>query len=142
MKRRIIIILILTLTNFAFGQNNISKKVSESFHNENKQRLDSIAKKLNYKGGDQIKVFTIFSVNENGNIVDVKARSVHPLFEKEAIRIIKELPKMTPAEYDGKKISKKYSLPIVFEIETERAKKRRLKKEKREKEKKLKKGKN
>jgi hypothetical protein len=128
--KKTIIILILTLTNFAFGQNNISEDISESFNNDNRDRLDSIAKQLNYKGGDQIKVLTIFTINEEGNVVDIKARSVHPLFEKEAIRILNELPKMTPAEYNGKLISQKYSLPIVFEIETESAKKRRLKKEK------------
>jgi hypothetical protein len=128
--KKTIIILILTLTNFAFGQNNISEDISESFNNDNRDRLDSIAKQLNYKGGDQIKVLTIFTINEEGNVVDIKARSVHPLFEKEAIRILNELPKMTPAEYNGKLISQKYSLPIVFEIETESAKKRRLNKEK------------
>ncbi len=49
---------------------------------------------------------------------------------------------MIPEDYDGKKIIRKFSLPIVFEIETKRAKKRRLKKEKRKREKKLKKAKN
>jgi hypothetical protein len=139
---KIIIILILTLTNFAFGQNNLSEKVSESFNTDNRDRLDSIAKQLNYKGGDQIKVLTIFTINEQGNVVDIKARSVHPLFEKEAIRILNELPKMTPAEYNGKKISQKYSLPIVFEIETDSAKKKRLKKEEKERQRELKKEKN
>ncbi|MCF1192352.1 energy transducer TonB [Mangrovimonas sp. AS39] len=140
--KKIIIILILTLTNFAFGQNNLSEKVSESFNTDNRDKLDSIAKQLNYKGGDQIKVLTIFTINEQGNVVDIKARSVHPLFEKEAIRILNELPKMTPAEYNGKKISQKYSLPIVFEIETDSAKKKRLKKEKKERQRELKKEKN
>ncbi|WP_053978624.1 energy transducer TonB [Mangrovimonas xylaniphaga] len=140
--KKTIIILILTLTNFAFGQNNLSEKVSESFNTDNRDKLDSIAKQLNYKGGDQIKVLTMFTINEEGKVVDIKARSVHPLFEKEAIRIINELPKMTPAEYNGKLISQKYSLPIVFEIETESAKNKRLKKEERKRQRELKKEKN
>ncbi len=140
--KKTIIILILILTNFAFGQNNLSEKVSESFNTDNRDRLDSIAKQLNYKGGDQIKVLTMFTINEQGNVVDIKARSVHPLFEKEAIRILNQLPKMTPAEYNGKQISRKYSLPIVFEIETESAKKKRLKNEERKRKRKLKKEKN
>jgi hypothetical protein len=140
--KKTIIILILTLTNFAFGQNKLSEKVSESFNTDNRDRLDSIAKQLNYKGGDKIKVLTMFTVNEQGNVVDIKARSVHPIFEKEAIRILNKLPKMTPAEYNGKKISQKYSLPIVFEIETESAKKKRLKNEERKRKRKLKKEKN
>lgn len=127
--KRTIIILVLTLTNCIFGQNHVSEKVTESFIADNRDRLDSIAKELNYKGGDQIKVLTMFTINEQGNVVDIKARSVHPLFEKEAIRILNELPKMTPAEYNGKPISQKFSLPILFEIETESAKRKRLKKE-------------
>ena len=141
MKNTLIIIL-LTFTNFVFGQNNVSEKVSESFNIENRDRLDSIAKRLNYKGGDQIKVLTIFTVNENGDVVDIKARSVHPEFEKEAIRVLSALPKMPPAKINGKAISQKYSMPIVFEIETESYKKQRLKKEKRQREKELKKEKN
>lgn len=136
--KKTFIILILTLTNFAFSQNNLSEKVSQSFNNDNRDRLDSIAKQLNYKAGDQIKVVTIFTINEEGNIVDIKARSVHPLFEQEAIRILNELPKITPAEYNGKLISQKYSLPIVFEMETESAKKKRLEKEERKRQRELK----
>lgn len=140
--KKTLILFLLILANLAFGQHSISKKVTESFKNENRDRLDSIAKQLNYKGGDQIKVFTIFTINKEGHVTDIKARSVHPLFEKEAIRILNELPKMTPAEDGENKISRRFSLPIVFEIETESDKKRRLKKEKRKKERELKKEKN
>ncbi|WP_166965396.1 energy transducer TonB [Yeosuana marina] len=141
MKNPLIIILLI-FTNFLFGQTNVSEKVSESFNIDNRDRLDSIAKQLNYKGGDKIKVLTIFTIDEEGNVTDIKARSVHPLFEKEAIRVLSLLPKMPPAKYNGKTISQKYSMPIVFEIETESAKKQRLKKEKRKREKELKKEKN
>lgn len=137
MKRELII-LFLIFTNILCGQNKVSEKVSESFNIENRDRLDSVAKQLNYKGGDQIKVLTTFTINKNGDVVDIKARSVHPEFEKEAIRVLSKLPKMPPAKINGKAISQKYALPIVFEIETESAKKQRLKKEKREKEKILK----
>lgn len=131
--RKVLLISFLILTNILSGQNNIAEKVSESFNSKNRTELDSIAKTLNYKGGDEIKVFALFTVNEEGTIVDFKARSVHPLFEKEAIRIIKQLPKMPVAESNAKKMSSKYALPIVFKIETEKEKKRRLKKEKRHK---------
>ena len=141
MKNTLIIILLI-FTNFLSGQNNVSEKVSESFNIDNRDKLDSIAKQLNYKGGDQIKVLTIFTIDEEGNFVDIQARSVHPLFEKEAIRVLSELPKMPPAKHNGKAISQKYSMPIVFEIETESAKKQRLKKEKRKREKELKNEKN
>ncbi|MBU3822493.1 energy transducer TonB [Flavobacteriaceae bacterium XHP0103] len=137
MKNKLLIIL-LFITNLVFGQNALSEKITKSFTVDNRDSLDIIAKELNYKGGDQIKVLTLFTVNEKGDIVDIEARSVHPLLEKEAIRILSELPKMPIAKHNGKAISQKYTLPIVFEIETESAKKRRLKKEQREREKALK----
>lgn len=140
--KNILLIILITFTSFLFGQNSVSEKVSESFNIDNRDRFDSIAKQLNYKGGDQIKVLTTFIVNEEGDIVEIVAKSVHPLFENEAIRILNKLPKMTPANYNGKAVSIKYSLPIVFEIETERAKKQRLKKEKSKNDKEFKEEKN
>lgn len=124
------------------AQHTVSKEVSESFNTTHRDKLDSIARALNYKGGDKIKVLTTFTINENGDVVNIKARSVHPKFEEEAIRILSMLPEMPPAKINGKPISQKYALPIVFEIETDKAKKQRLKKEKRKREKLLKKEKN
>lgn len=136
--KKLIIILTFLFSNIIIGQNDLSK-ISESFKNPNKNRLDSIARKLNFKGGETFKVMTIFTIDENGNIVDIKARSTHQAFEQEAIRVIKELPKMNPAILNGEKIRQKYSLPIVFKVETESERKSRERKEKRKKEKELRK---
>jgi TonB family protein len=127
-----ILLLLLFLTSFCFSQNEGAKIISEKIKEFDQSRFDSIAKSLNYKAGDQIKVTVLFTINENGDVVDVLARSVHPEFEKEAIRIVNELPKMVPAEYNGKKVSQKYTLPLVFQIETEKEKAKRLKKEKKQ----------
>tara|TARA_R110001583_G_C5356475_1_gene381094 strand:+ start:22 stop:441 length:420 start_codon:yes stop_codon:yes gene_type:complete len=136
------ILLLLFVSSFCFSQNNEAKSISEKIKASDQTRFDSIAKTLNYKGGDQIKVNVLFTINEDGDITDIRARSVHPEFEKEATRVVSELPKMVPAEHNGKRISQKYALPLIFEIETESAKKQRLKKEKRKREKELKKEKN
>lgn len=127
------------ITSFCFSQNNEAEKISERIKTSDQTKFDSIAKSLNYKGGDQIKVHVLFTINEDGDIVDIRARSVHPEFEKEAIRVVSELPKMVPAERNGKRISQNYALPLVFEIETDSAKKQRLKKENKAREKALKK---
>ncbi len=73
-----------------------------------------LGKELNLKGTNR--VITQFRIDETGNVVDVKARAPHPDLEKEAIRVISELPKMQPGKQDGKEISVMYSLPIVFQI--------------------------
>jgi len=72
MKRLIIICLILLTQNKIIGQNN--DLISNALQSQNVENIDSIAKQLNYKGGDIVKVFTTFTVNENGEIKDVKAR--------------------------------------------------------------------
>lgn len=136
MKRFLIIILIISIQLKAIGQNK--ELISKAINNQNIERIDSIAKKLNYKGGDIIKVFAIFTVNEKGEIKNVKARGPHRLFEQEAIRIVKLIPKLDPKEFKNGMKEMKYSLPINFVIETEKERKLREKKEKRKKEKELK----
>lgn len=136
------ILLLFFVTSFCFSQNNGAKTLSEKIKASDQTRFDSIARSLKYKGGDQIKVNVLFTINEDGAIVDIRARSVHPEFEKEAIRAVSALPKMVPAEHKGKRISQKYALPLIFEIETESAKKQRLKKENRKRKKESKKEKN
>jgi hypothetical protein len=51
-----------------------------------------------------------------GNITDVHARGPLPTLEAEAVRVINQLPKMTPGVQDGVNVGVMYSLPIVFEI--------------------------
>ncbi|PKQ46856.1 energy transducer TonB [Confluentibacter flavum] len=128
------ILLLLFVTSVCFSQSDGVKMISDKIKSSEQTRFDSIAKSLNYKGGDQIKVTVLFTINDNGDIMDIMARSVHPEFEKEAIRVVSELPKMVPAEYNGKRISQKYTLPLVFEIETEKEKAKRLRKEKKQEE--------
>ncbi len=128
MKKLIIISLLLLFQSKIIGQNTVI--ISNAIKNQNMERIDSIAKKLNYKGGDIIKVFAVFTVNENGEIKDVKARGSHRLFEEEAIRIVNLIPKLNPKEFKYGMKEMKYTLPINFQIETDKEKKNRLKKEK------------
>jgi len=58
-----------------------------------------------------------FKIDKNGNITDVRARAPHPRLQKEAIRIIKLLPKMQPGKQRNKPVTVRYNLPIVFNVE-------------------------
>lgn len=127
-----VIFLFLHTSNAQLDKNLINKTIQENTDNS---KFDSISKKLGYKGGDQVKVLTIFTVNQDGKIVDIKARGPHPIFENEAIRILEKVPDLVPASYNGKPVNPKFSLPITFIIETEKQKKRRLKKEKKQRKK-------
>ena len=117
----------------SFSQNSdISKNVSEKFNeNEIVNDFNRIAKSLNFKSGELIKIRVIFEIDENGNVINIKASGPHPYFEKEAIRLVESLPKMEPAIKNGVPISVKYSLPINFKIETEAEERKRLKNEER-----------
>jgi TonB family protein len=104
----------------------INKTIVE---NQNSSRYDSIAKVLGLKGGDKVTVRVLFSVDVDGKIVDVLAKGPHEFFEQEALRIIKKVPDLTPAEKNGEKIKVRFAMPITFLIETEKQRKRREKRE-------------
>lgn len=132
MKTIFSIALILCLV-LGYGQNQISEKINMSIQNSKRQKLDSVAKLLNFKPGEKIKVLTQFTIDEQGNVVDIKARAAHPMFEEEAIRVLEELPKMPPIIRGGQAVRQTFGLPINFIVESEKQKKRRLKKEKKKK---------
>ncbi len=67
--------------------------------------------------GIQGTVFLRFEVTKFGTIGKVEIqKGVHPLLDKEAIKVIKSLPKFTPGEQNGKKVNVWYSIPITFKL--------------------------
>ena len=97
----------------------------------NDKELKNVAQRLNLEPGSDHKISVIFTVDESGNITNVKARAEYPELEEEAKRIVSELPKMDPAIRNGEAISQNYALPIIFQVESLREEKTRLRKEKR-----------
>lgn len=138
-----ILIAILSMSLYAQEKVEVMKEnnelVSEAIQKQNIEKFDSIAKVLNYKGGDIVKVFVRFTVTENGEIKDVKARGPHPLFELEAERVVKLIPKLDLKKFKNGNKEMKFSLPINFVIQTEQERKAQARKEKRKKERELKK---
>ncbi len=63
------------------------------------------------------KIWVVFRIDPKGNITDVNARAPHPRLKKEAIRVAKTLPKMTPGKQRGVPVGMKYTLPISFNVE-------------------------
>lgn len=63
----------------------------------------------------QGRVYVSFVVTEDGDVDNVKvARGVHPLLDREAMRVVKVMPKWQPGEQRGKKVKVNYTLPINF----------------------------
>lgn len=65
----------------------------------------------------QGRVFVCFVIGLTGAVQDVKiARSVHPLIDAEAIRVVKSMPKWTPGQHRGKTVKVSYTIPINFSL--------------------------
>jgi beta-lactamase regulating signal transducer with metallopeptidase domain len=76
----------------------------------------SLAKTLNLSAGKK-RLYVMFNITEKGKVKDIKARAPHLELEKEAIRVIRLLPKMKPGKQKGKAVKVKYSLPIMFIVD-------------------------
>jgi hypothetical protein len=73
-----------------------------------------LAKTLNLTG--IVKIVVFFKIDNQGNIIETKARAPKPELEAEAIRVVNLLPKMVPGMHNGKTVNVPYYLPIKFEI--------------------------
>jgi protein TonB len=63
------------------------------------------------------KVYVNFIVGKYGMLRDVNIiRGVHPLLDKEAIRVVKSMPKWNSGIYHGKPVSVNFILPIKFKL--------------------------
>ena len=58
-----------------------------------------------------------FIVEKDGTLTDVKVPdSVHAALDAEAIRLVKAMPKWTPAKIKGKPVRSKMVLPVQFRL--------------------------
>lgn len=87
----------------------ISKYINRKFN-------AGLAEELGLAPGVQ-RIFTLFKIDINGNIIDIQARAPHKKLKEEAIRVINLLPKMEPGKQQGKAVKVRYSMPIIFKVE-------------------------
>ena len=122
----------VTLTSAEEQQENKTLKV---YTNNNDEVFITVDKSPRFPGGEeqmrrhidrqmqypeeltgvQGQVIVKFVVRKTGEITDVQVgRSVHPLLDAEAVRIVKTMPKWIPADYQGQFVSAPYELFIFF----------------------------
>lgn len=63
------------------------------------------------------RVYVQFKISKTGDITEVRARGPHARLEKEAIRVVKLLPKMIPGKQRGRPVGVKYTLPVTLLVE-------------------------
>ncbi|UOB16960.1 energy transducer TonB [Abyssalbus ytuae] len=64
----------------------------------------------------QGKVFVQFTIDQKGNITDIKSRAPHILLQESAEDLVASLPKMTPGKQRGQAVKVNYSLPVIFKL--------------------------
>ena len=76
-------------------------------------KYPSIAQENNIQG----RVIVEFVVNKDGSIVEPKViRSLDASCDKEALRVIKTMPKWKPGKQRGKPVRVKYTVPVMFRL--------------------------
>jgi len=73
--------------------------------------LDAVSRKV------QGSVLVSFIIDKDGDVCNVKViRPVSPDIDREAVRVIKLMPKWQPGELNGQKVNVIYKMPIAFRI--------------------------
>ena len=73
---------------------------------------------ISQENGVQGRVIIQFVVNKDGSIVDAQvARGVDPYLDKEALRVVGQMPKWKPGKQRGKEVRVKYTLPVMFRLQ-------------------------
>ena len=63
------------------------------------------------------RVVVAFTVEKDGSLSSIKVvKSLDPLFDKEAVRVVKSMPKWKPGMDNGEPIRVRYSVPVTFQL--------------------------
>lgn len=76
-------------------------------------RYPEIAQEMGVQG----KVTVMFTIQKDGSIGNIRYRGPDKNLEKEALRIIEKLPKMTPGMQRGRAVRVPFSIPITFRLQ-------------------------
>lgn len=70
------------------------------------------------ENGVQGRVFVQFVVEKDGSISDVHVlRGVDPSLDKEAVRVVKSMPRWTPGKQNGITVRVNYRVPVLFRLQ-------------------------
>ena len=93
-----------------------------SFPGGNAALMNYLSQNIKYpviaeENGIQGRVVVQFVVGKDGHISDVRvAESVDPSVDKEAVRVVKNMPKWIPGKKNGQSVTVRYTLPVTFRL--------------------------
>jgi protein TonB len=88
-------------------QEKIQRHISRNF------RYPEIAQEMGIQG----RVYVQFMISKDGTISSIRTRGPDKNLEKEAQRIIRKLPRMTPGKQRGRPVRVPFSIPITFRLQ-------------------------
>ena len=95
----------IVMPEFPGGEVGLSKYIEENLKYPENAKKDSLSRK----------VFVQFVITEEGEVENVKiARSVDQTLDKEAIRVVKSMPKWEPAKQFGKPVKFTHTIAVEF----------------------------
>lgn len=108
-EEEVVFVVVETMPEFPGGQQALFKYLSENV------KYPVIAQ----ENGIQGRVICQFVVNKDGAIVDVEVvrSGGDPSLDKEAVRVIKSMPKWNPGKQRGKAVRVKYTVPVNFRLQ-------------------------
>ena len=108
-EEEVVFVVVEKMPEFPGGQQALFKYLSENV------KYPVIAQ----ENGIQGRVICQFVVNRDGSIVDVEVvrSGGDPSLDKEAIRVIKSMPKWKPGKQRGKAVRVKYTVPVNFKFQ-------------------------
>ena len=112
-------LIISPLSNGVIIEPKIPEEVYPKFPGGPEKMFEFIADNLRWPGDDdsciQGRVAVSFIVEKDGSLSDIKvAKSLDPLFDEEAVRVVKSMPKWEPGMWNGKPARVKFFVPIRF----------------------------
>ncbi|MBQ3998348.1 MAG: energy transducer TonB [Paludibacteraceae bacterium] len=108
-EEEVVFVIVESMPEFPGGQQALFKYLSDNI------KYPVIAQ----ENGIQGRVICQFTVNKDGSIVDIEVvrSGGDPSLDKEAVRVIKSMPKWKPGKQRGKPVRVKYTVPVSFKLQ-------------------------
>jgi TonB family protein len=113
-------LIISPLSNGVIIEPKIPEEVYPKFPGGTEKMFEFINENLRWPDTEadvQGRVIVLFTVEKDGSLSDIKvAKSLDPLFDKEAVRVVKSMPKWKPGMDNGEPIRVRFSVPVTFRL--------------------------
>lgn len=95
------------MPSFRGGKNALMKFLTDSI------RYPAEAKAMGIQG----RVILTFVIERDGSVDSVKVvKKVSPELDREALRVVKSMPKWMPGKQNGRTVRTKYTIPVTFKL--------------------------